>query len=122
MTTNSDILAFLQATKEAHTIEKEEDRVTRAKERKEDMEYILVEIQKHVQREVMTALKPLEERVKAQEIVNNELTLQLNSLLKEMDEIKQKVNSKQLEVEFPRLTPGQVEGGGQQLHIATANN
>ena len=116
MTTNSDILSFLQASKEDHAREKEEDRVARSKERKEDMEYILAEIQKRVQNEIMTTIKPLEVRLKAQEKVNSELTLQFNTLLKEMEVIKQKLHSKQLEKEFPRLTPGPLEGGGQEMH------
>ena len=43
MTTISEILSFLQASKEDPAREKEEDRVARSKERKEDMEYILAD-------------------------------------------------------------------------------
>ena len=37
MATNKDILAFLQATQEDNAREKEEDKVTKAQKRQEDM-------------------------------------------------------------------------------------
>ena len=95
MTTNLDILAFLQAAQEDRAKEKEEDKVTRAKERKEDMEHILSMIQRGVQKEVRAAINPIEERLAVQEKVNRELTVQLNTVLKDMEVLKGKVKPKQ---------------------------
>ena len=63
MTTNHDIIAFLQATQETNAKQKEEDKVIRAQERKEDLEQILSLIQRGVQKEVRAAIKPIEERL-----------------------------------------------------------
>ena len=67
MTSNSDILAFLQAAQDANAKEKEEDKLIRAQERQEDMEHILAMIQRGVQKEVRAAIKPIEERLAVQE-------------------------------------------------------
>ena len=111
MTTNQDILSFLRVDKEAkekekeqekeaHAKEKEEDRQLRATERQEDMEHILAMIQRGVQKEVRAAIQPVEERLEIQEKVNQELTKQFNSVIKEMEHLKKAVNNQQ---EFPVL-------------------
>ena len=88
MTSNQDILAFLKAEQEAQTKAKEDDKVTRARERQEDRENILEMIKIGVQREVKSAMKAVDERVIQQEIVNQELTNKLNSLVQEMEQLK----------------------------------
>ena len=111
MTTNLDILAFLKATQDAHAKEKEEDREVRARERQEDMEHILAVIQRGVQKEVRAAIEPVEERLTAQEKVNQELTKQFNSVLEEMDFLRKEVKSQQ---EFPALPVTTVTSEQQQ--------
>ena len=59
MTSNQDILAFLQAAQEAHAKEKNEDKETRARERQEDRDSILEMIKTGVQREVKAAVKEI---------------------------------------------------------------
>ena len=129
MTTNSDILSFLKATQEDHAKEKEEAKMVRAKERKEDMDYMISMIQKSIQEKVSAAIKPLEERLEIQEKVNQELSTQFNSLLNEMEALKKIVKLQDSlpssQKEFPRLslpiitgesriyTPGENEG---QVH------
>ena len=107
MTTNKDIIAFLQAAQEANAKEKEEDKVTRAQERQEDMEHILAMIQRGVQKEVRAAIRPIEERLEVQEKVNQELTIQLNSALKDMELLQSKMkppeNIHPSQKEYPQL-------------------
>ena len=88
MTSNLDILSFLKAAQDTQAKEKEEDRELRARERQEDMKHILALIQRGVQTEVRAVILPLEERLDAQEKVNQELTKQFESVLKEMDLLK----------------------------------
>ena len=95
VTTNLDILAFLQAAQKDHAKEKGEDKVTRAKERQEDMEHILSISQRGLQKEVRAAINPIEERLVVQKQVNQELTEQLNSVLKDMELLKGKEKPKQ---------------------------
>ena len=80
MTTNNDILLFLKTDMDKRAKEKEEEKVLRATERKEDMEQIVTLMQKSIQREVDAAIKPLEERLELQENVNKELFSQVKSL------------------------------------------
>ena len=80
MTTNQDILTYLKENQEARAREKEEDKRIRAEERKEDMEVILGMIAKRVKSEVQEAIKPLKDRIEAQEKVNKDLYKQLKAL------------------------------------------
>ena len=52
MTTNQDIMTFLQASQAAREKEKEEDKRMRAEERKEDMRQIFLMIEKGIKTEV----------------------------------------------------------------------
>ena len=101
MTSNLDILSFLKADQDTRAKEKEEDKETRAKERQEDMEHIVALIQRGVQKEVRAAIQPIEERLVAQEIVNQELTRQFNSVVKEVDLLKKALTIRE---EFPALS------------------
>ena len=72
------------------------------------MKHILALIQRGVQTEVRAVILPLEERLDAQEKVNQELTKQFESVLKEMDLLKNVKNQQ----EFPALSvtlPGHSE-------------
>ena len=102
MTSYQDILAFLQADQEARAKEKDEDKETRARERQEDRENILAMIKTGVQKEVKAAIKDVEERLGQQEKVNEELTMQLSSLVENMEAIQESVRGQQA---FPAL-PG----------------
>ena len=73
MTSNKDILAFLQADQDAKAKEKEVDKEIRARERKEDMEHILSMIKIGVEKEVKAALQETEQRLGEQEKINQEL-------------------------------------------------
>ena len=86
-----DILSFLKDSQASQAREREEDKELRVKERQEDMEYILAMIQKGVQKEVRAAIQPVEERLKAQEKVNEDLFKQLESAVKEIDMLRLKV-------------------------------
>ena len=85
MTTNNDILLFLKTDMDKRAKEKEEEKVLRATERKEDMEQIVTLMQKSIQREVDAAIKPLEERLEVQEYVNKELFSQVKLLKQELN-------------------------------------
>ena len=118
MASNLDILSFLKADQDARAKEKEEDAEIRAKERQEDREHILAMIKLGVEKEVRAALQPVEERLEQQERVNQELYQKINSLLREVEVMKEGVNLQQ--EAFPAL-PGpqaqpyhQVERGDRQ--------
>ena len=72
------------------------------------MEHILSMIQRGVQKEVRAAINPIEERLAVQEKVNQELTVQLNTVLKDMEVLKGKVKPKQnihpSHQDFPQLS------------------
>ena len=111
MTSNCDILAFLEADQEAKAKERDEEKVTRARERKEDMEHLLAVIQRGIQKEVRAVIEPLEERLEQQENVNKELFSQLNSLKEEFGVLKEAAEC------FPVLT----QPHGQQVHQFAEN-
>ena len=100
MTTNLDIKAFLETSQAAHDKERKDDRELRARERQEDMEYILSMIQTGVQKELRAAIQPVEERLKIQEKVNQDLAKQFVSAMKEIDELKRAVDNQK---NFPGL-------------------
>jgi hypothetical protein len=100
MTSNQDILTFLQAAQEAQAKEKDEDKKTRARERQEDRDNIMAMIKTGVQKEVKAAVKEVEERLGLQEKVNEELSRQLNSLVKNMEALQASVNDQKA---FPAL-------------------
>ena len=50
-----EILAFLKADQEARAKDKEEEKLQRAKERKEDLKHILAMLRMTVEKEVRTA-------------------------------------------------------------------
>ena len=102
MTSNQDILTFLTANQEAHAKEKEEDKKTRAKERQEDRDNILKLIKIGVQKEVKAAVEDVEQRLEKQEKVNEELTKQLKSMIRDMELLKAAMVDKQT---FPSLPP-----------------
>ena len=102
MTSNQDILAFLKAAQDARAKEKDEDKETRARERQEDRENMLEMIKIGVQKEVKAAIKEVEERLGQQEKINEELTMQLSSLVGKMEVIQTSVKGQQA---FPAL-PG----------------
>ena len=109
MTSNLDILTFLKADQDAKAKEKEEDKELRARERKEDMEHILAMIKIGVEKEVRAAIEPVEERLQLQEKVNQQLFKKINSLVLELDTLKQGVDSKQQAEAFPGLPEPQVQ-------------
>ena len=109
MTSNHDILSFLEADQEAKAREKEEEKVIRDRERKEDMEHILAVIQRGIQKEVRAAIEPLEERLEQQEKVNKELFTQLNSLKEEFGLLKETMKEQE---GFPALP----QSHGQQVN------
>ena len=100
MTSNQDILAFLKAGQEASEKEKAEEKETRARERKEDRENILEMIRIGIQKEVKIVIKDVEDRLLQQEKHNQELTKQLNSVLKDMELMKTAVRDQEV---YPAL-------------------
>ena len=109
MTSNQDILAFLKADQEDRAREKDVDKETRAKERQEDREHIIELIKVGVQKEVKAAVREVEERLVQQEIVNQELTSQINSVVRDMELLRESVKKQQA---FPSLPiPGKVGEG-----------
>jgi hypothetical protein len=113
MTTNLDILSFLKASQDARAKEKEEDKETRARERREDMEHILAMIRSGVEKEVIAAMKPIEERIEMQEKVNQELHRKLSALHQQLETIKEDRNSQE---GFPALPEPQVQQGHHEGH------
>ena len=101
-TTISDIMEFLKAEQKTRAREKEEDKLIRAQERKEDMEHILKMIKVGVKAEVETALKPLEDRLQYQEQVNKSLHNKVKDLMKDLSDLQG--NLRQVD-EFPGLSP-----------------
>ena len=100
MASNQDILSFLKAEKDARIKEKEEEIVTRARERQEDMLKISAMIKSGVKDEVLAALQPVNERLLEQEKVTQGLTKKLSSLILEMDVLKAEAKAEQ---EYPAL-------------------
>ena len=88
MTTISDILAFLKANQEDHARKREEDKAQRETERQEDMDHILSMIQKGVKNEVKQAVQAIEERLKIQEIVNQDLCKKLEIAMTEIANLR----------------------------------
>ena len=111
-TTVSDIMEFLKAEQKTRAKEKEEDKIIRAQERKEDMDHILTMITAGVKAEVETALKPLEERLQYQEQVSKGLHNKVKSLMTELKDLKGKVRQAE---EFPGLPGPQAQPQVQQL-------
>ena len=107
MTSNLDILSFLKADQDARAKEKEEDKELRAKEREEDREHILAMIKIGVEKEVKAAIKPVEDRLEQQEKVNQELYQKINSLIRQIEGMKEDVHLQQ--EAFPALPEPQVQ-------------
>ena len=108
MTSNKDILAFLQADQDAKAKEKEVDKEIRARERKEDMEHILSLIKIGVEKEVKAALQETEQRLGEQEKINQELANQLKSVVKDMEALRAVVRDQQQA--FPALSVPEGQG------------
>ena len=89
MTSNQDILAFLKAAEDARAKEKEEDKVTRARERQEDRDNIVKRIKIGIQKEVKEAFQEVEQRLGQQEQINQELEKQVNLLVMEVETLKE---------------------------------
>ena len=104
MSTNQDIMAFLLAEKEARKQEKEEEKIARSKERKEDMEEIKAMIQAGVKQEVQVAVIPLQERLDLQEKNNRELKEQFSEVLEEVKTLRESVKTSE---EYPFLPKSQ---------------
>ena len=120
-TSNTDILAFLKASQSDHAKEREQDKLTRAQERKEDMEHILAVIQKGVQKEVRAAVKSIEERLMIQEKVNQELTKKFVSVKNELELLKVQFNN--LQRGPNQVQEQEVQGvgyGGRQVDVGEA--
>ena len=100
MTSIQDILSFLKADKDDRAKEKEEDKMEMANARAEDMRKIEEMIKSGVKEEVYSLLNPLQDRLDKQEKVVEELTMQLTSVLKEMETLKAAVSNN---IEFPTL-------------------
>ena len=73
MTTNQEILSFLQADQEARAAERKQEKIARAQERKEDREHILNLIKTIVDKKVKDALDPIKNKLELQEKVNKEM-------------------------------------------------
>ena len=114
MTSNLDILSFLEADQDNRAKEREEEKELRAKQRIEDREHILTIIQKGILKEVRAAIEPLEERLELQEQVNKQLFDQLNSVKEQMNLLKEVVKDKE---DFPVLP----QQHGQQVHQVSDN-
>ena len=112
MTTNQEILSFLQEDQEARAAEKEQERITRAKERKEDREHFLSLITTLVDKKVKAALEPIEKKLGQQEKVNKELNSKIQALVKEVEDLKQELKSQQQA--FPQLPEPQVQQAHQK--------
>lgn len=95
-----EILAFLKADQEARAKDKEEEKLQRAKERKEDLENLLAMLRMTVEKEVRAATKVVEDKLELKEKVNRELYSKLNSLTKELEDLKQQ---QQLKQDFPEI-------------------
>ena len=94
MTSIQDILSFLKSDKDDRAKEKEEDRVERENARAEDMRKIGEMIKSGVKEEVFTVLKPLQDKLDRQERVVEELTMQLTSVMKEMETLRGSVSNR----------------------------
>jgi hypothetical protein len=106
MATSQDILSFLKADKEARAQEKEKENEARVqekdkeneariKERKEDMAKIAEMIRDGVKEEIREAIEPVEDRLILQEKFTAGLGLQFNSLMKEVETLKESVKTRQ---------------------------
>ena len=95
MTTKKEILSFLKKDQEARAAEKEQEKIDRAKERKEDREHFLSVITALVDKKVKAALDPIENKLGQQEKVNKELYIKVQALGKEVKNLKQESKSQQ---------------------------
>ena len=93
-------MAFLLAEKEAREKEKEEERIARIKERKEDMEQMKAMIQEGVKQEVQVAVVPLQERLDTQEKESKQLKDQFSEVLEEVKALRDSIKAKE---NFPPL-------------------
>ena len=109
MSTNQDILAFLREEKEAREKEKESEKQTRAKERAEDMTKIAEMIRAGVRDEVQTCIKPVENRLAAQEGALEVLGKQVRTLMSEISALKEEVQQIR---DFPAIPPPTQPSGG----------
>ena len=105
MASNQDILAFLKADQETRSKEKEEEKEARSKERQEEMDKISDMVRTGVKEEVKTAIQPVEDRLELQEKVTEGLGMQFNSLLKEMQALKEAVKTKEKIPDRPDHVP-----------------
>ena len=105
-------MPFSERDKTPREKEKAEEKETRAKERKEDRENILEMIKSGIQREVKNVIKEVEERLLQQEKINQNLTNQLKTVLKDMEILKTSVRDQE---DYPALPVPKVAvsiGGG----------
>ena len=93
MTTNQDILSFLRVDKESREKEKEQEKLSRAKERDEDMAKIADMIRSGVREEVDSAIQPVTDRLIVQEKVTEGLGNQITTLMREMETLKKHQDS-----------------------------
>ena len=112
MTSNQDILAFLKSNQEKLAREKEDDRRIRASERQEDREKILELIKTGVKNEVKSAIKELELKLEQQEKVNKDLAMELESMAREMEVLRNTVKSQSTPV---TVTPNIRDRGEEQV-------
>ena len=84
----------------AHDKEREEDKELRARERQEDMQYILSMIQTGVEKELRAAIQPVEERLEIQEKMNQNLSKQFDAAMEEINVLRRAVNNQK---HFPEL-------------------
>ena len=110
MASNQDILAFLQSDQEARI--KEKRKRSQEKKRQEDMIRILDMLKSGVKKEVMAAMQPAEDRLAQQEKVIGELSRQLNTIMEEMENLKE--STKYL-TDFPALPAQQVPDKSRDL-------
>ena len=112
MTSNQDILAFLKSNQEKLAREKEDDRRIIASERQEDRGKILELIKTGVKNEVKSAIKELELKLEQQEKVNKDLAMELESMAREMEVLRNTVKSQSTPV---TVTPNLRDRGEEQV-------
>ena len=94
-------MAFLRADREERSREKEKEKVARAKERAEDMSKIEEMIKHGVQEELESVIQPLQDRLNSQDKAVEDMTRQLDFIMKEVEVLRARSGNSQDDTLLP---------------------
>ena len=116
MTSNDDLMKYLQSMEEKRAKEREADRKEmkemRIREREEDMDEIKKIINSSIGEKVKEAVAPFEEKTETVVKVQDEMKQQMNSFMNQMKDLQERVSKVDAGSYPPAVDSGSVMAGG----------